>query len=243
MGKLSYSYKKTEPMVTNIIRIGIGNIDEEFSLNGYTFVSDDSFLEKDNEINSYLYYEQLKMELSEFNNLFLKHLNKRWNTSIKNNEINFLNRILCRMFPNSSKQGIYQWCLQEWDDYDGRKMHDLYASVEDWLEFDQNYDNGWIFELPSDFIQFLREIYEELCSYWTKSKEQLSKYFHTFLNSCINNSILDACEEINNKYSKVGIHLPYKIYSENHFSNKFISLSSAREIINSKLDEAIEKFD
>ena len=87
MGKLSYSYKKTEPMVTNIIRIGIGNIDEEFSLNGYTFVSDDSFLEKDNEINSYLYYEQLKMELSEFNNLFLKHLNKRWNTSIKNNEI------------------------------------------------------------------------------------------------------------------------------------------------------------
>jgi hypothetical protein len=76
-----------------------------------------------------------------------------------------------------------------------------------------------------------------------RNNEKLKQTFFFFLNNYINNSILDACEEINNKYLEAAIHLPYKIYSENHFTNKFISLSSARELINSRLDEAIEKFD
>lgn len=244
MGRLSYSYKQIAPMVTNIVRIGVGNIKEEFALNGYSFVGDDSsYYENDNEINSYIYYEQLKNELNEFNNLFLKHLNKRWNENIKDGKDNLLNKTLCQKFPNSKKLDIYQWSLQEWDDYDGRKVYDLYATVEDWLEFDQNYDNGWIYELPNDFICFLSETYDELSNHWVGNNEKLKQTFFFFLNNYINNSILDACEEINNKYLEAAIHLPYKIYSENHFTNKFISLSSAREIINSRLDEAIEKFD
>ena len=99
MGRLSHSYKQIAPMVTNIVRIGVGNIKEEFALNGYSFVGDDSsYYENDNEINSYIYYEQLKNELNEFNNLFLKHLNKRWNENIKDDKDNLLNKTLCQKF-------------------------------------------------------------------------------------------------------------------------------------------------